>query len=122
MVVALRPLGLARPEEDPMWFKSPAIDAAASKATPIDLFSLSTVQMRAFHVTWKARICTVERLNRSMGVALDAAASMAGDLNHMGSSSGLASPRGRRATTMPPQVPQFGAPARDRCDQRVVSG
>ncbi len=37
-----------------MRFDSPAIHATAPKATRIDLFSFSTPQMRAFHVTWLA--------------------------------------------------------------------
>jgi len=37
-----------------MLFASPAINATGPKATRIDLFSLSTPQMRAFHVTWLA--------------------------------------------------------------------
>jgi NNP family nitrate/nitrite transporter-like MFS transporter len=37
-----------------MLFNLPAIHAMAPKATRIDLFSLSTPQMRAFHVTWLA--------------------------------------------------------------------
>jgi NNP family nitrate/nitrite transporter-like MFS transporter len=37
-----------------MLFASPAINATAPKATRIDLFSLRTPQMRAFHVTWLA--------------------------------------------------------------------
>ena len=37
-----------------MLFASPAINATGPKATRIDLFSFSTPQMRAFHVTWLA--------------------------------------------------------------------
>ena len=37
-----------------MLFASPAVNATGPKATRIDLFSLSTPQMRAFHVTWLA--------------------------------------------------------------------
>lgn len=37
-----------------MLFASPAINATEPKATRIDLFSFSTPQMRAFHVTWLA--------------------------------------------------------------------
>lgn len=37
-----------------MLFASPAINATGPKAARIDLFSLSTPQMRAFHVTWLA--------------------------------------------------------------------
>jgi MFS transporter, NNP family, nitrate/nitrite transporter len=37
-----------------MLFASPAINATERKATRIDLFSLSTVQMKAFHITWLA--------------------------------------------------------------------
>lgn len=37
-----------------MLFASPAINATGPKATRIDLFNFSTVQMRAFHVTWMA--------------------------------------------------------------------
>ena len=37
-----------------MLFASPAVNATGPKATRIDLFSFSTVQMRAFHVTWMA--------------------------------------------------------------------
>jgi NNP family nitrate/nitrite transporter-like MFS transporter len=37
-----------------MLFASPAINATGPKATRIDLFSLSTPQMRAFHITWLA--------------------------------------------------------------------
>ncbi|MEN2786934.1 MFS transporter [Sphingomonas qilianensis] len=37
-----------------MLFASPGIDATAPKATRIDLFSVATPQMRAFHVTWLA--------------------------------------------------------------------
>lgn len=37
-----------------MLFASPTIDATATKATRITLFSLSTPQMKAFHVTWLA--------------------------------------------------------------------
>jgi NNP family nitrate/nitrite transporter-like MFS transporter len=35
-------------------FSSPAVNATAPKATRIDLFSFSTPQMRAFHLTWMA--------------------------------------------------------------------
>ena len=37
-----------------MLFASPAVNATGPKATRIDLFSFSTPQMRAFHVTWLA--------------------------------------------------------------------
>lgn len=37
-----------------MLFDSPAVNATGPKATRIDLFSLSTPQMRAFHITWLA--------------------------------------------------------------------
>ncbi|GGE18851.1 MFS transporter [Polymorphobacter glacialis] len=37
-----------------MLFASPAINAIEPKATRIDLFSFSTPQMRAFHITWMA--------------------------------------------------------------------
>ena len=37
-----------------MLFASPAINATGPKATRIDLFSFSTPQMRAFHLTWMA--------------------------------------------------------------------
>ncbi|GAC1389303.1 MAG: MFS transporter [Variovorax sp.] len=37
-----------------MLFSSPAVNASGPKATRIDLFSASTPQMRAFHVTWLA--------------------------------------------------------------------
>ena len=37
-----------------MLFSSPAINATGPKATRIDLFTFSTPQMRAFHVTWLA--------------------------------------------------------------------
>lgn len=37
-----------------MLFASPAINAIEPKATRIDLFSFSTPQMRAFHITWLA--------------------------------------------------------------------
>lgn len=37
-----------------MLFDSPAVNATGPKATRIDLFSFSTPQMRAFHVTWLA--------------------------------------------------------------------
>jgi MFS transporter, NNP family, nitrate/nitrite transporter len=37
-----------------MLFASPAVNSTGPKATRIDLFSFSTVQMRAFHVTWLA--------------------------------------------------------------------
>lgn len=37
-----------------MLFASPAINATGPKATRINLFSLSTPQMRAFHITWMA--------------------------------------------------------------------
>ncbi len=37
-----------------MLFASPAINATGPKATRIDLFTFSTPQMRAFHVTWLA--------------------------------------------------------------------
>jgi NNP family nitrate/nitrite transporter-like MFS transporter len=37
-----------------MLFASPAVNATGPKATRIDLFSLSTPQMKAFHVTWLA--------------------------------------------------------------------
>jgi NNP family nitrate/nitrite transporter-like MFS transporter len=37
-----------------MLFSSPAISATGPKATRIDLFTFSTPQMRAFHVTWLA--------------------------------------------------------------------
>ena len=37
-----------------MLFASPAINATGPKATKIDLFSFSTPQMRAFHLTWMA--------------------------------------------------------------------
>ena len=35
-------------------FSSPAVNATGPKATRIDLFSFSTPQMRAFHLTWMA--------------------------------------------------------------------
>jgi NNP family nitrate/nitrite transporter-like MFS transporter len=35
-------------------FASPAVNAAGVKATRIDLFTFSTPQMRAFHLTWMA--------------------------------------------------------------------
>jgi NNP family nitrate/nitrite transporter-like MFS transporter len=35
-------------------FASPTVNATGSKATRIDLFSFSTPQMRAFHLTWMA--------------------------------------------------------------------
>ena len=37
-----------------MLFDSPAVNATGPKATRIDLFSFTTPQMRAFHVTWLA--------------------------------------------------------------------
>ena len=37
-----------------MLFASPAVNATGPKATRIDLFSFTTPQMRAFHVTWLA--------------------------------------------------------------------
>lgn len=37
-----------------MLFASPALHPTGAKATRIDLFSLATPQMRAFHVTWLA--------------------------------------------------------------------
>ena len=37
-----------------MLFASPSVNATGPKATRIDLFSFSTPQMRAFHVTWAA--------------------------------------------------------------------
>ena len=37
-----------------MLFASPGVNATGPKATRIDLFSFSTPQMRAFHVTWLA--------------------------------------------------------------------
>jgi NNP family nitrate/nitrite transporter-like MFS transporter len=37
-----------------MLFASPAINATGPKATRIDMFSMSTPQMRAFHITWLA--------------------------------------------------------------------
>ncbi|WP_375380446.1 MFS transporter [uncultured Sphingomonas sp.] len=37
-----------------MLFASPSINATGPKATRIDLFSFSTPQMRAFHITWMA--------------------------------------------------------------------
>ena len=37
-----------------MLFASPAVNATGPKATRIDLFSFSTPQMRAFHITWMA--------------------------------------------------------------------
>lgn len=37
-----------------MLFASPAVNAIGPKATRIDLFSFSTPQMRAFHITWLA--------------------------------------------------------------------
>ncbi len=37
-----------------MLFSSPALNATGPKATRIDLFTFSTPQMRAFHVTWLA--------------------------------------------------------------------
>ncbi len=37
-----------------MLFASPAVNSTGPKATRIDLFSFSTPQMRAFHVTWLA--------------------------------------------------------------------
>lgn len=37
-----------------MLFASPAINATGPKATRIDLFTFTTPQMRAFHVTWMA--------------------------------------------------------------------
>ena len=37
-----------------MLFNSPGVNATGPKATRIDLFSFSTPQMRAFHVTWLA--------------------------------------------------------------------
>ena len=37
-----------------MLFASPTINATEPKATRIDLFSFSTPQMRAFHLTWMA--------------------------------------------------------------------
>ncbi len=37
-----------------MLFDSPAVNATGPKATRIDLFSFSTPQMRAFHLTWMA--------------------------------------------------------------------
>jgi NNP family nitrate/nitrite transporter-like MFS transporter len=37
-----------------MLFASPVINATGPKATRINLFSLSTPQMRAFHITWMA--------------------------------------------------------------------
>src|SRR5215470_10139295 len=37
-----------------MLFASPAINATRPKAARIDLFSLKTAPMRAFHVTWMA--------------------------------------------------------------------
>ena len=37
-----------------MLFASPAVNTTGPKATRIDLFSFSTPQMRAFHITWMA--------------------------------------------------------------------
>ncbi|MDB5895781.1 MAG: transporter [Rhodoferax sp.] len=37
-----------------MLFSSPAVNATGPKATRIDLFTFSTPQMRAFHITWLA--------------------------------------------------------------------
>ena len=37
-----------------MLFASPAVNATGPKATRIDLFSFTTPQMRAFHITWLA--------------------------------------------------------------------
>ena len=37
-----------------MFFAAPAIDPTGTKANRIDLFSVATPQMRAFHVTWLA--------------------------------------------------------------------
>ena len=37
-----------------MLFASPAVNASGPKATRIDLFSFTTPQMRAFHITWLA--------------------------------------------------------------------
>ena len=37
-----------------MLFASPAVNATGPKATRIDLFSFTTPQMRAFHITWMA--------------------------------------------------------------------
>ena len=37
-----------------MLFSSPTVNATGPKATRIDMFSFSTPQMRAFHVTWLA--------------------------------------------------------------------
>ncbi len=36
------------------FFPSPAVNAAGAKATRIDMFTFSTPQMRAFHLTWLA--------------------------------------------------------------------